>query len=167
MLIITLERLQRALNHVTAELEDYGFWTEKVSDIGVELGWIAYCHGFFSNKIVVPAISASRLLERYWPGYCRSSLRGVLRHEFAHGVDHYHSDLLRRMRFRSVFCGGEYDETKYVSEYASTSVGEDFAESAATFLKFSGDPPRRYTRHRVIARKLNFVRRIGQRLDNR
>ena len=176
--IITMPRLQRALDTVIREFESEGIWTDRVyNKIDVYLTWwpaSAYGWQFYgtSGNIVIPAISISRLVNQLGHDY-KVSLTDVLRHEYAHGVAHCYPRLVRAKQFRAAFGDGhdsaakkqEYDPNCFVTNYASTHPSEDFPENFMYYLKHKGKLPNRF-QHPTIRKKWNFVKRLLKQISS-
>ncbi len=100
----------------------------------------------------------------------------VFRHEFAHAIaDFYPGAVLRGGTFRAAFggaCGAEPAERRgvpgweerYVSEYATKSTEEDFAETFMLFVKHKGKIPARFARRPAIRKKWKAVAEIVKRV---
>ena len=166
IVLVSRARLQRALDHVAAELAGHGFWTSQLRQVNVCLAPVGYALGWYRRRIVIPTISGSRLIERYLSAFTCSGLRSTLRHEYGHALADMHPGALRKLKFRSVF-GGDYDPATHVTRYAGTDAGEDFCETVMLYLKYNGHTPRHYTRQVAIRRKFSFVRRLGKTLANK
>ena len=168
MNFITKERLDRATLSITGELDDMGFYDDAVQDVDVFLvpfggayGWQFYGT---SGQIHIPSISMSRLKDLFQGRY--TSLRDVLRHEYAHAIADTHRGLIRSWHFANAFGGPhtwnfewEYDPYFHVTEYAAKCPAEDFAEVFMLYLKHSGVLPRRI-RTPAISKKWTFVREL-------
>jgi len=170
MNIITLKRLDRAVLQVQSELFDLGFYDEPVQAVDVYLVFLGNAYGWHyyggSGDINIPAISFSRLRDLFRRRY--TSLRDVLRHEYAHAVADTHRGLFRSPRFSEPYGGShessvasEFDPRCHLTEYAAESPSEDFAETFMFFVRHSGVLPPRL-RTPVIARKWAFIRDLGR-----
>jgi hypothetical protein len=137
MHIVTLDRLDSANLEVTAELHRFGLYDEPMQEVDTFLVTAGTAHGWQwyggSGEIHIPRVSLSRLLENFRGEY--TSLRDVLRHEFAHAVADTHRGLFRSSEFSQAFGGAhtwafswEHDPDHHVSLYAATAPAEDFAE---------------------------------------
>ena len=96
----------------------------------------------------------------------------VLRHEFAHAIaDFYPGAVSRGGTFRAAFggpCGARPAECRgvegwnerYVSEYATKSTEEDFAETFMLFVKHKGKIPAKFARLPAIRKKWKAVAAI-------
>lgn len=88
----------------------------------------------------------------------RGSLRDVIRHEYAHALEHHYPRLTwRSARFRETFGEGGVDD--FVLRYARTSPSEDFAETFIGFVRHGGRRPARFS-GKTIRRKWAFVREV-------
>ena len=180
---LTLPRLNRALATVWEEMAGLGFASKAVDRVPVwlvsPLGLFSArtlfnsAYGFFdpssrSGAINIPSISLSTrgdlLAARAYV-----SLRDILRHEFAHAIEHHHRGLIHTSRFEDAFGSAhddheevEFDPATLVSEYAATCVGqEDFAETFMMFVKHGGELPPRFDT-RTIRRKWRFIADLGK-----
>lgn len=170
MHFITIQRLNSALESVIGELHSFGFYDSAVHKIDVHLVSIrgAYgeqCYGTGGN-IEIPAVSLERLKDIYRGQY--TSLRDVLRHEYAHVVADTHRGLLRSRHFSGAFGAHhtwdfewEHDPEHHVSEYAATSSAEDFAETFMMYLKYRSRIPGRFNTPPIRA-KWKFIHQLGQ-----
>jgi hypothetical protein len=170
MHIVTLNRLNRAVSDVQGELERHGFFDQKLAAIDVYLSWFGYAYGWCwygtSGNIHIPAISLGKMFEQVW-GVSRTSLRDVIRHEYGHALAHTHRGLVCSVPFKRAFGSHhdadvrwDYDPQRHVSEYAATSLSEDFAETFMLYLKYDGELPERFNTWR-IRRKWRFIRDLG------
>jgi hypothetical protein len=173
--VITLKRLNSALDDVRTELDRFGLWNARLADIDVYLTWFgdAYGYQFYrtTSQIEIPAVSLSRLWELLACG-TPASLRDILRHEYGHAVADTNRGLMRSRQFREAFgthhdnhSPSEYSPERHVSGYAATDAGEDFAEVFMHYLKHSGKLPSRLTTP-PIRTKWNFVRRLACRIQD-
>ena len=100
----------------------------------------------------------------------------VFRHEFGHALaDLYPGALKKGGVFRAAF-GGSYGETpaeergidgweeRYISEYATKSTEEDFAETFMLFVKHKGKIPAKFARKPAIRKKWKAVAEIVKRV---
>ncbi len=153
MHIITLKRLNSANADVTRELSTFGFWNKRLAQIQVWLvpfSWNAHGWQWYGGdgSICIPSVSLLRVAENL-TGH-RTSLRDVLRHEWAHALADTHRGLFRSKRFAKVFGAAhdgeeepEYDPGHHVTDYASTHPSEDFAEVFMLYLKHQSQLPSR------------------------
>jgi hypothetical protein len=167
--IVTLKRLNRALFQIQTELEDLGFYDDAIHDVDVYLTWFGTAYGWqyygTSGDIHIPAISFGKILDLFRRPY--SSLRGILRHEYAHAVADTHRGLIRSSRFSDAFDGShessaewEFDPDLHVTQYAATSSSEDFAETLMFYVRHPGVLPTAL-RTPAISQKWSFIRRLG------
>jgi hypothetical protein len=169
MNIITLKRLNKALFQVQTELENLGFYDESIQAVdvyliiaGVAYGWHYYGS---SGNIHIPAISFGKIVDLFSRRY--TSLRDILRHEYAHAIADTHRGLFRSSRFSDAFDGShessvawEFDPDLHLTQYAATSSSEDFAETFMFYLRHGGVlPTARATP--AIRRKWSFICRLG------
>ena len=151
--IITIRRLQGALDDVQRELERVGLLDERLANVEVCLTWFAPAFGYqfygSTGHIEIPAVSLSRLSERIFGGR-RTTLRDILRHEYAHAVADQNRGLIRSKSFRRAFGSGHNDEvaadycpSEHVTAYAATDACEDFARSSCLH-KHKGKIPKRF-----------------------
>lgn len=172
MHIVTLRQLSSATCDVGRELDRLGFYDAPVCGVdvylvalGVAYGWQGYGG---NGEIHVPRISWSRLSHLFSGGY--TSLRDVLRHEYAHAVADTHRGLIRSERFAQAFGAThswnsewEYDPEHHVTSYAATATAEDFAETFMVYLRHGGRLPAHYDTI-PIRRKWKFIRALGDAL---
>jgi hypothetical protein len=181
---ISLEQLNRATLATQGELADHGFWGEKSRLLEIDVLWCRYpspsiidCWGaFFHGDDWVSRLLGFKKGHMYIPSWSishfsktRTSLRDIVRHEFAHGTAELYPGLTHRSpRFKEVFGGSywakkhpreEYDE--FVSEYASTKPMEDFAETFMFYLRHNGELPTRF-KVPAIKRKWRFILDLGR-----
>ncbi len=133
--------------------------------LGVAYGWHWYGG---SGEIHVPRISWSRLSHLFSGGY--TSLRDVLRHEYAHAIADTHRGLIRSEKFGDAFGAAhswdfewEHDPDHHVTSYAATAPAEDFAETFMLYLRHGGRLPARHGTM-PIRRKWRFIRDLGEAL---
>jgi len=166
---VTLSRLNRANRTVIGELDAMGFYDDAVQTVDVYLVPFGFAYGWqfygTTGRINIPAISTSRLGHLFQGGY--TSLRDVLRHEYAHAIADTHRGLIRSRRFTDAFGANhtwdfewEYDPHFHVSEYAATCPAEDFAEVFMFYLRHGGVMPQRI-RTPSVSRKWAFIRRLA------
>jgi hypothetical protein len=171
--IITMPRLQSALDDVVDELDEVGLWNPRLAKVDVFLTWFGTYYGWQwyrgSGHIEIPAVSLSRVNEMIYGGP-RMTLRDLLRHEYGHAVADTNRALVRSRRFAEVFgtphdseIPADHSEHEHVTDYAAEDSSEDFAEVFRYYLKHSGKIPRRY-KTRKIERKWQFVDRLCQRI---
>ena len=169
MHFITHARLDRANWAVAHELLAQGFYDRRVQAVDTHLVPFGIAHGWqwygSTGDISIPLVSLLRLLE-IWRGYY-TSLRDVLRHEFAHAIADTHRGLFRSNYFTDAFGAAhhwdiklEFDPEHHISEYAATAPAEDFAENFMIYIRHGGKlPPWNATR--PILRKWKFIRRLS------
>ena len=100
----------------------------------------------------------------------------VIRHEFGHALaDLYPGALKKAGTFRAAF-GGSYGgtpaeergvdgwEERYVSEYATDSTQEDFAETFMLFVKHKGKIPAKFAKMPPVRKKWKAVAVIVKRV---
>jgi hypothetical protein len=165
MKFVTRDRLDRANLAVTNELDALGLYDSRVQQIdtylvsfGAAYGWQFYGS---CGTIHIPAVSLSKLGDSLRGRY--TSLRDVLRHEYAHGVADTHRGLLRSRRFTAAFGAAHgwgsawvYNPEHHVTKYASTATGEDFAEVFMYYVKHRGRLPAKFQTAPIRA-KWRFV----------
>ena len=180
---LSLPQLNRALAAVWREMAGLGFASKAVDQVPVwlvsPLGILSprtlfnSPYGFFdpssrSGAINIPSISLSTLGDLL-AARAYVSLRDVLRHEYAHALEHHHRGLIHSSRFEDAFGSAhddemdvDFDPASHVSRYAATCVGqEDFAETFMMFLKYGGVLPDRFSR-RDIRRKWRFIATLSR-----
>jgi len=180
---LSLPQLNRALAAVWREMAGLGFASKAVDQVPVwlvsPLGILSpktlfnSPYGFFdpssrSGAINIPSISLSALGDLL-AARAYVSLRDVLRHEYAHALEHHHRGLIHSSRFEDAFGSAhddemdvDFDPASHVSRYAATCVGqEDFAETFMMFLKYGGVLPDRFSR-RDIRRKWRFIATLSR-----
>ena len=128
-----------------------------------EYGWQWYGS---TGDINIPRVSLSRLSHLWKGGY--TSLRDVLRHEFAHAIADTHRGLFRSSYFADAFGAAhhwdfewEYDPEHHVTKYGATAPAEDFAETFMLYLRHNGVLPVRLET-RAIKQKWRFIQRLSQ-----
>jgi hypothetical protein len=135
-------------------LTNPGFFQEKSSYIERLLGY------YKGNIYVSPFCIIDNLF--FWES--TDTLRELIRHEYGHAFAFYYPKLIFNSKeFENVF-GGNYDyyepslmeEEAYVSYYAQTEPGEDFAETFSEFLLRQGVLSQSITNPKLIA-KWHFV----------
>ncbi len=172
MHIVTLRQLSSATCDVGFELGRLGFYNEAVQAVDVYLVSVGLAYGWHwyggSGEIHVPRFSWSRISHIFRGGY--TSLRDVLRHEYAHAVADNHRGLIGSPRFGEAFGAShswdfswEYDPDHHISPYAATAPAEDFAETFMVYLRHGGRLPARYDTP-LIRRKWTFIRDLGNAL---
>ena len=150
------------------------FLTSRLANVEVCLTWLAPAFGYqfygSTGHIQIPAVSLSRLSERIFGGR-RTTLRDILRHEYAHAVADQNRGLIRSKSFRRAFGSGHNDEvaadycpSEHVTAYAATDACEDFAEVFMFFLKHKGKIPKRF-RTPAITAKWSFVEALCQQIE--
>ena len=175
MKLITLTRLNRAVYDVQSELTRLGIWNEMLYSVDVYLTPLHYAYGWKMDGargyIGIPAVSLSRLPYELFGIGQRWGLRDVLRHEYAHAYADLYPKLSRSREFVRVF-GGSYDRSRrvrtfdpdqHVTEYASTTPAEDFAEVFMFFVKHRGRL-RGSLDTSAIRRKWRFIGRFIKRI---
>jgi len=171
--VITMQRLQSAMDDVVDELEQVGLWNERLAKVDVYLTWAGTAYGYqfyrSSGHIEIPALSLSRVIEMIFGG-ARMTLRDLLRHEYGHAVADTNRGLIRSTRFSDAFgtphdseIPSDYSKDEHVTEYAATNSSEDFAEVFMFYLKYSGKIPTRY-KTQSIKQKWYFVDRLCQQI---
>lgn len=174
MHFITLPRLNRANFTVTRELDARGFYDAAVQAVDTCLVPLGLAHGWQwyggTGEIHIPCVSLSRLSHLWTGGY--TSLRDVLRHEFAHAIADTHPGLFRSAFFSDSFGAAhhwdfewEYDPEHHVSEYAATAPAEDFAETFMLYIRHGGSLPAWHA-SAPIRRKWKFIRRLSDAISN-
>lgn len=169
MHLVNQSQLDRANYAVTSELDVHGFYDRHVQSVDTYLVSVGLAYGWHwfgsSGDIHIPRVSLSRLSHIWKGGY--TSLRDVLRHEFAHAIADTHRGLFRSTFFSDSFCAAhhwnfewEYDPEHHVSEYAATAPAEDFAETFMLYLRHDGMLPARHASG-PIGRKWKFIRRLS------
>ncbi len=172
--IVTLDRLNRAIDVVRKELDTHGLWTKKMADVEVFLetfnpmalssyGW--HIADGKTGSISIPSLCLPRLVHalKIGPYY---SLRSILRHEYGHAIADLHPGLLRRFRFAEVFGNSyesgrssPYDPEAHVSRYASSEPAEDHSEVFEMYLRHKGRLPTKYDKP-LIRAKWRFLGRL-------
>lgn len=169
MIIVTQSRLACANYAVTRELDDHGFYDHHIRAVDTHLVAFGAAYGWqwygSTGDINIPRVSLSRLSHLWKGGY--TSLRDVLRHEFAHAIADTHRGLFRSNYFVDAFGAAhhwdfewEYDPEHHVSDYAATAPAEDFAETFMFYIRHKGVLPARHATE-PIKRKWRFVRRLS------
>ena len=169
MRLVTLDRLNSALDDVIRDFRHFGIWNDKLYAVDVYLVPVGYAYGWKWNgpagHISIPAVSLSRLGSAMFGIGQKWGLRDVVRHEYGHAVADLYPNLSRTSSFRWTF--GRYDHGKrlrayapehHVTPYASTRPCEDFAEVFMFYIKTRGKLPSRFDT-RIIRSKWDFVSR--------
>ena len=170
MQIVTQRQLDSANYAVTCELDAHRLYDARVQSVDTYLVPIGFAYGWHyygsTGDISIPRVSFSRLSHLWKGGY--TSLRDVLRHEFAHAIADTHRGLFRSSFFSDSFGAAhhwdfewEYDPEHHVSEYAATAPAEDFAETFMLYLRHNGVLPMRLET-RAIKQKWRFIQRLSQ-----
>jgi hypothetical protein len=171
--IITMPRLQSALDDVVGELDEVGLWNSRLAKVDVYLTWVGTAYGWQwyrgSGHIEIPAVSLIRVSQLIYGGP-RIALRDLLRHEYGHAVADTNRALIRSRRFTDAYgtphdseIPSDYSKDEHVTEYAATNSSEDFAEVFMFYLKHGGKIPTRY-KTQNIERKWQFVDRLCQQI---
>ena len=123
------------------------------------------------GNIHIPALYFAGLLPSV---YEDRQILDVIRHEFGHALADRYERHFRGPPFRPAF-GANYGEMKvfkhgswedrYVTEYATDSTREDFAETFMLFMKYKGKVPARYRGKRAIEKKWDAVRQIVKKIS--
>lgn len=118
------------------------------------------------GNIHIPALYFAGLLPSR---YEERKILDVIRHEFGHALADRYEKHFRGSPFRPAF-GANYGETKvfkrgawedrFVTEYATDSTREDFAETFMLYMKYKGKLPARYKGKCAIEKKWQAVRQI-------
>jgi len=167
--VITYQDVCRANNQVTDELDNLGFWSDRLDKI--EVYWVPASwdhYGWYSRHIHIPAITGAQLTDFLEGKFTR--LTDVLRHEWAHAVADRHKHLIETQRFESVFGGSydsddavwEYDPDRHLTRYAAVNPCEDFAEVFHYYLRHKGRLPVRMADKPRIVRKWQFVKWLAK-----
>jgi hypothetical protein len=177
--VITLSKLNKALYDVQNEFYLLGLWNEgsPLKEIEIYLcsrprilyqgffmhgasKWDSF-EGYFEGKLY---ISKYCLLNLFKSKY--SSIRDLIRHEYAHGFAEKYQNLIYGKAFEIAF-SGTYDsgvKTKmpvetYFTNYAREFPMEDFAETFKLYLKWKGKLPKKFTDKKLIV-KWDFVANV-------
>jgi len=127
--VVTMARLNRALDRVVPELDRHGFWDERVEGLDVYLVPIGAPYGwqYFgrSGEIGIPSVSLCKLLDWWQGNYI--ALADVLRHEYGHAVADTHRGLINSRQFIEAFGAShiadvewDYDPFFHLTPYASS-----------------------------------------------
>jgi hypothetical protein len=168
--VVTMSQLTISVRDVERELERFGFWDEKLASVEVYLVPLGYAYGWQyyggDGSICIPAMSLCKLGDLLVHRY--SSLRGVVRHEFAHAFADTHSKLITNRKFTNAFGADHdvetsmpYDPESHVTFYSSKNSSEDFAEVFSLYLKHNGRLPERL-RTKTITKKWRFIKWLGR-----
>ena len=169
MNVVTQARLDEANYEITRELATHGFYDRRVRAVDTYLVPFGFAHGWqwygSTGEINIPRVSLSRLSHLWNGGY--TSLRDVLRHEFAHAIADTHRGLFRSRLFSEAFGAAhhwdwewEHDPEQHVSEYAATAPAEDFAETFMFYLRHDGVLPTRLLTVAIKA-KWRFIEHLS------
>ena len=176
------ETVSRAFNKVRMELWRLGvLWDGSrlervpciydafapIAALGGTMGW----YDPEKKRIEFPSVYLP--IQSLWKDLgTKANAPDVLRHEFAHAiVDFYPREVARGGVFHAAFggaCGARPAEyrgvdgwaERYVSEYATKSTEEDFAETFMLFVKHKGKIPAKFAKKPAIRRKWNAVAAI-------
>lgn len=168
----------RAVSDVQRELRQLGLWDEYLAVVEVKqvtfspsmaLGYQWYGS---TGDIIIPKCSFGKLQQYFGSlnGSAMTSIRDVLRHEYAHAYADTHRATMRTPAFKNAFqtphkinavWSWEYDPEIFVSEYAATNSGEDFAETFMIYVKHKGVLPYKY-QYPAIEAKFDFVASLVQ-----
>ena len=168
--IITPGDVDRDNRAVVREMESLGLWSRRLET--VEVFWVpasVVCYGWYQGSISIPGIAGVRLLEFIRGRH--TSLRDVLRHEWAHAVADHRPAAIGAKRFTTAFGGSyqsdesvsPYDPDLHLTRYAASSPCEDFAEVFHFYLKHKGRLPLRLRNKPAIVRKWEFVAGLARR----
>lgn len=168
--ILTKRQLACARADVIQELIQLGFYDEAIAEVEVELVSFRSAHGLqyygSTGHIEIPRVSLSRLYDLISRSH--TSLRDVLRHEYAHAIADTHRGLFRSRRFSEAFDGAhtwdfewEHDPAHHVSYYAASGPAEDFAEVFMFYVRHKGKLPASLSTG-PIRRKWRFVKELGK-----
>ncbi len=177
-MIISHHQVQNATHRAVAGFREVGLNTGSLHECEVVSipfgGAFGYCEA--TGEIQIPRVSLSRIGERI-RGSKRTSLVDVIRHEMAHALAFSHPHLVKNARFRRVFGAShdlekwppdrrpDYWEEDFVSGYATTNPGEDFAETVMFFVKHCGDIDRYYEGRYGVWEKLAFVGEMAEQIQ--
>ncbi|MEI7910151.1 MAG: hypothetical protein WCK77_10980 [Verrucomicrobiota bacterium] len=167
--VITYQDVCRANVQVTRELDNLGFWSDRLDKVNV--CWVPaslVCYGWYQRHIYIPAITGAQLSDLIFGRHTR--LTDVLRHEWAHAVADRHEGLMDTTRFERLFGGPyessdqiwEYDPDRHLTEYAATMPCEDFAEVFHYYLRHKGRLPLRLATKPIIVRKWQFIKWLAK-----
>lgn len=180
------EEVCRAYNKVRTELWNFRvLWDGSKLD-GVGLTYLPFAPisalggymGFYdpnTGEIEFPSVYLP--IQSLWRDLgTKANAPDVIRHEFAHAIaDLYPRAVSRGGTFRAAFggaCGAKPAECRgvpgweerYVSEYATESTEEDFAETFMLFVKFKGKIPAKFAKKPAIRKKWKAVAEIVKRV---
>ena len=185
-IVTTFKEVTRAYNKVRMELWDIrvlwdGSKLEKVGCTYLTIAPIAALGGYMgfydpnTREIEFPSVYLP--IAALWRDLgVKANALDVIRHEFGHALaDLYPGALKKGGTFRTAF-GGAYGEVpaeehvaagwgdRYVSEYATSSTQEDFAETFMLFVKYKGKIPAKFAKRPVIRKKWRAVAEIVKRV---
>ncbi len=137
-------------------------------------GWMGF-YSFKDKNIHFPAVFNGFSLKHFqW--FDKNSTTDTMRHEFGHALaDRYPVALKQGGLFREAF-GGVYSdkpapdidsdnwEFDCVTQYATDSTREDFAETFMLFVKYKGKIPAQFKGKPVIVKKWKAVAEIVKRV---
>jgi hypothetical protein len=177
--VISLKKINAAILHVQNELYANGLWYEGSPLTEIEIYFCSipriFLKGFFMHetskwdsfmgykdgKLYIPKLSLAHLDNSKY-----SSIRDVVRHEYAHAFAHQYFVLIQKKAFEIAF-GGDYNSAykkempadAYFTKYAMEYPREDFAETFMLYLKWKGKLPKKFTNKQLIS-KWNYVAHI-------
>ena len=171
MKIVTLERLQRAVDKVMREFIAHGLWTPELDEIEVYLvpagspfGWMARDDG----HIRIPALSLSRMGDWFTGKY--QPLANILRHELLHSFAWAHPERVDNRQFYRAFGSrlddefyhNPYSDEAHVTKYAASGIEEDYCEVGMLYLRHGGKLPASLDTP-IIRKKWAFFRSLCRR----
>jgi hypothetical protein len=178
-LSVSITQLNRALYKVQNELYINGLWNEGSPLTEVEI-IIDSMPTLFNLGIFTHAVSKYKhymgykegiiYITKFSIGYLEnskySSVRDLVRHEYAHAFAEKYDHLIRKKLFEITF-GDRYYSAKmnkmsddaYFTEYAKENSMEDFAETFMLYLKWKGKLPKKFTNKQLI-KKWNYVENV-------
>lgn len=165
---LDFKTLEKAVNIVRQEFYDIGIFTKKIYNVDVNMlmGIRGVLYALLADKVFSPVVMGYYLESINIPEFCytRCSIRDVLRHEYGHAFADLHPMPFKRRFFSDAF-GGVYDAVKSemqspercVSNYATTNIMEDFAETFMLYVKYKGIIPTRFKENYYIKMKWKSV----------
>lgn len=177
-MFVSFRSVQAAVNQAVCDFRAVGLNTSDLHGcevVCVPFGW-HWGWAWDTGEIEIPRLALPRLAQLFLPEVEAVSLRDIIRHEMAHALAFCHPHLVRRGGvFVRTFGGShdldewpegkepEYDRDNFVSEYATTSPCEDFAETVMVYTRHQGRMGR-YRKRAGLWKKLLYVMAIAQQI---
>jgi hypothetical protein len=167
-----MDNMKEDFKKVSNELDDLGLLAPGISLTLVNFKIWQGEYQKSRSSIVLPAISVTNLLRLASVTKLGQTLidafdivmpsaitnADVIRHEFGHAYLEWRlKEQSFKRQFNQIFQEGDYDEEKYICEYAAFDPGNDFAECFLFYTKWNGDFEERNISE-IVKQKLRFIR---------